>query len=54
MEISGALAAGARPIIPHYERYVNRHFIQKKPAQFVNAEAKPGGGNDLLPGWSNP
>ena len=43
MEISGALAVGARPIISHYERFVNRHFIQKKPAQFVNAEAKPGG-----------
>ena len=43
MKISGALVAGARPIIPHYERFVNRQFIQKKPAQFVNAEAKPGG-----------
>ena len=58
MEISGALVVGARLIIPYYERFVNRQFIQKKPAQFVNAEAKPGGENiyinDLLSGWSNP
>ena len=43
MEISGALVVGARPIIPHFFEFVNRQFIQKKPAQFVNAEAKPGG-----------
>ena len=57
MEISGALVVGARSIIPHYERFVNRQFIQRRPAQFVNAEAKLDGDiyiSDLLSGWSNP